>query len=155
MNTITSDLQNGDTSSSVKAEASSAISIKTLGPTIHVHWADDPERTTRLGGLVHFVQFLHSTGLFDQFVQRCPLRYDSNNALKKLDVLTTIVLSILCGHFRYAHISAIRSELLSARLFGASCLPSEDSIRRAIAECLRSTRGRSGYSTVSIKSALR
>jgi hypothetical protein len=43
-------------------------------------------------------------------VQDCPLVYRSPNAPQKGDVLGTIPLSVLAGHWRYAHINAIRGD---------------------------------------------
>ncbi len=55
-----------------------------------------------------FIEFLKTSGLFDEWVEDCPLRYTSPNAPQKRDVLGTILLSVLAGHWRYAHISALR-----------------------------------------------
>ena len=61
-----------------------------------------------LGQLPFFVDFLKKGGLFDAFVADCPLRYASPNAPKRRDVLGTVMLCILAGHKRYAHIAALR-----------------------------------------------
>jgi hypothetical protein len=60
-----------------------------------------------MGGLAYFVQYLDTTGLFEHLVQKCPLSYQSNNAPKKRDLLGTMLLSVLSGQTRYAHISAL------------------------------------------------
>jgi hypothetical protein len=47
-------------------------------------------------------------------------------------VLATLLLSILAGHQRYAHISAIRQDGIHPELLGVSKLVSEDAARRAL-----------------------
>ncbi len=60
------------------------------------------------------------------------MSYGSNNASKKRDVLGTILLSILSGHTRYAHMSSLGGSDLDARTLQMSKIPSEDSIRSAL-----------------------
>jgi len=79
-----------------------------------------------------FIEFLKSSGLFDKFVEDCPLSYTSANAPEKRDVLGTLVLSVLAGHWRYAHISAIRADGVNPRLLAMTKVASEDSVRRAL-----------------------
>jgi hypothetical protein len=50
----------------------------------------------------------------------------------KRDVLGTAVLSILCGHQRYAHINAVRGDTINAALLGMEKVVSEDSVRRML-----------------------
>ena len=40
----------------------------------------------------------------------CPLAYTSPNAPEKRDVLGTTMFSVLAGHKRYAHITALRGD---------------------------------------------
>ena len=56
--------------------------------------------------------------MFDNWVAACPLHYTSPNAPKKRDVLGTMVLSILAGHWRYAHITAVRGDGVNPGLLG-------------------------------------
>ena len=80
-----------------------------------------------------FIEFLKTSGLFDRWVvDECPLEYTSPNAPKKRDVLGTILLSVLSGHWRYAHISAIRGDGVNPELLGMRNVASEDSVRRAL-----------------------
>lgn len=60
-----------------------------------------------------------------------PLAYTSNNAPTDRDVLGTLILSVLMGQKRYAHINALRNDSVSPELFGISKVVSEDSVRRA------------------------
>ncbi|MCP3881030.1 MAG: transposase, partial [Sulfitobacter sp.] len=76
-----------------------------------------------------FTEYLKVSGLFDPWVEDCPLAWTSPNAPKKRDVLGTAVLSILSGHRRYAHISGLRGEDINAKLLGMSKVVSEDSVR--------------------------
>ncbi len=65
---------------------------------------------TPLGQLPFFVEFLNVSGVFDTWVSDCPLFYTSNNASDKREVLATLLLSILAGHHRDAHITAMRND---------------------------------------------
>src|SRR5437667_3859247 len=56
----------------------------------------------------------------------------SGNAPEKRDVLGTILLSVLCGHWRYAHINALRGDGINPELLGMTRVASEDSVRRGI-----------------------
>jgi hypothetical protein len=71
---------------------------------------------TRLGGLAYFTEFLELTGLFDDLVFECPLTYTSNNAPNKRDVLGVLLLSVLSGQTRYAHMSSLSGGRVDADL---------------------------------------
>ncbi len=49
-----------------------------------------------------------------------------------VDVLGAATLSILCGHWRSAHINAARGDTLNPPLLGLSGTVSEDVVRRAM-----------------------
>ena len=85
-----------------------------------------------LGLMPFFIEFLKTSGLFDKWVEECPLHYTSANAPKKRDVLGTMLLSVLAGHWRYAHISAIRGDGVNPGLLGMTKVVSEDSVRRGM-----------------------
>jgi len=107
------------------------LAVETFGGRVHVEW--DPEAAvTPLGQLAFFVEYLKQGGLFDPFVADCPLSYSSPNAPTKRDVLGTIVLSILAGHWRYAHITCLRSDGVSPGLLGMEKVVSEESVRRGL-----------------------
>jgi len=53
--------------------------------------------------LTFFAEYLETTGVYDSWVNNCPLYYRSANASGKRDVLGTWLLAILAGHKRYAH----------------------------------------------------
>lgn len=65
-------------------------------------------------------------------VDGCPLRYSSPNASRTRDVLGTLMLGILAGSKRYAHIAGVRGDGVAAQALGLRGLVSEDSIRRAL-----------------------
>src|SRR5664279_462859 len=111
--------------------AESVISLDTFAGKVHVKWA--PEATvSSLGLMPFFIEFLKTSGLFDQWVEDCPLQYSSGNAPAKRDVLGTLVLSVLAGHWRYAHINAIRADGINPELLGMRGVASEDSVRRGM-----------------------
>lgn len=115
------------------AAVSGPVAVDTFAGRIHVEW-DPQAAVTPLGQLPFFTEFLKVSGLFDPWVQECPFAWTSPNAPKKRDVLGTAVLSILAGHQRYAHISALRGDGINPRLLGMSKVVSEDSVRRSFAQ---------------------
>ena len=70
--------------------------------------------------------------MFDRWVDACPLRYSSPNASRLRDVLGTLMLGILAGSKRYAHIAGVRGDAVAAQALGLKGLVSEDSVRRAL-----------------------
>ena len=108
-----------------------ALSLDTFAGKIQLRWAPDAG-VSSLGQMPFFIEFLKTTGLFDDWVQDCPLQYTSPNAPQKRDVLGTIRLSVLAGHWRYAHLSALRGDGVNPELLGMTKVASEDSVRRAL-----------------------
>ena len=106
-------------------------SLDTFAGKIHVKWR--PEATvSSLGLMPFFIEFLKTSGLFDKWVEDCPLRYSSGNAPEKRNVLGTLLLAVLAGHWRYAHINAIRGDGINPELLGMTAVASEDSVRRGM-----------------------
>ena len=103
----------------------------TFGGRVHVEWADDAAATS-LGQLPFFIEYLKQGGLFDSWVADCPLHYTSPNAPLKRDVLGTVLLSVLSGHRRYAHITALRCDTVNPPLLGMGRVASEDAVRRGL-----------------------
>jgi hypothetical protein len=85
-----------------------------------------------LGALVFFAQFLATSGGFEALVADTPLSYESNRAHAPRDVLGTLLLGILAGHYRYAHLAALRCDALAPSLLGLAAIVSEDCVRRAL-----------------------
>jgi hypothetical protein len=99
-----------------RASAGSVVA-DTFGGRIHVEW-DASATVTPLGQLPFFIEYLKQGGLFDGFVADCPLHYTSPNAPTKRDVLGTVLLSVLAGHWRYAHMTALRCDPVNPPLLG-------------------------------------
>ena len=87
---------------------------------------------TPLGHLAFFAEYLKASGRFDALVADSPLYYTSPNAPRKRDVLGTVLLSILAGHRRYAHITALRGDTVNAALLRMGRVVSEDAVRRGL-----------------------
>jgi len=85
---------------------------------------------TASGSMVYFSQFLSNSGILDNFFRGIPIVYKSNNASSSRDVMGTMVLSIVNGQTRYAHINAIRNDGVGPELLGMKKIVSEDSVRR-------------------------
>jgi len=112
------------------SQPDSSVKLDTFDGLLHVEW-EPQAAVTALGQLPFFVEFLKTAELLEPWVEECPLKYRSPNAPSKRDVLGTILLSVLAGHWRYAHISAIRADGVNPALLGMSKVASEDSVRRA------------------------
>ena len=109
------------------------LDADTFGGRVHVEW-DPTAAATPLGQLPFFIEFLKLGGLFDPWVAACPLTLTSPNAPGKRDILGTLLLAVLAGHQRYAHITALRGDTVNAALLGMDRVMSEDSVRRALAK---------------------
>ena len=121
----------GEVDTSGNLPPAAATSLDTFAGKVHVKWMPGAA-VSSLGQMPFFIEFLKVSGLFDQWVEDCPLSYTSNNAPLKRDVLGTLVLSVLSGHWRYAHISAIRGDGINPELLGMTRVASEDSVRGAM-----------------------
>lgn len=104
--------------------------LDTYAGAVHVKW-DEEAAVTPHGQMAFFTEFLKTAGLWDAFVKDCPVIWGSPNAPGKADVLGTILLSVLAGHRRYAHMTALRFDGVNPQLLGMSKVCSEDSVRRA------------------------
>ena len=99
----------GDGPSAARDVAREAVKVDTFSGTVHVEW-DPDAAATALGHLAFFAEYLKVSGRFDALVADCPLHYTSPNAPSKRDILGTLMLSILAGQRRYAHITALRGD---------------------------------------------
>ncbi len=88
-----------------------SFSIETPGGRLHIRW-DSEARATPNAQLAFFAEFLSTTGVYESWIDSCPLRYatSSGGDQHKRDVLGTWFLSILAGHHRYSHITALRGD---------------------------------------------
>ncbi len=121
----------GERSASVMPASETTTSVDTFAGKIQVRFVPDAA-VSSLGLMAFFIEFLKSSGRFDEWVEQCPLQYSSPNAPRKRDVLGTVLLAVLAGHWRYAHINAIRGDGVNPELLGMSKVCSEDSVRRAL-----------------------
>jgi hypothetical protein len=105
--------------------------VDTYAGPVQVEW-DPDAAVTPLGHLAFFAEYLKLSGRFDALVADCPLVYLNSNAPSKRDVLGTAVPSILAGHWRYAHITALRGDKVNPPLLGITRVMSEDAVRRGL-----------------------
>ena len=112
-------------------EALVALGVEAIGGRVQVRW-NQREAATPFGQMAYFAEFLNLTGLYQRWIESCPLRFASPNGSKIADVLGTLFLSVLSGHWRYAHIAALRADAVSATVLGMSTVVSEDTVRRAL-----------------------
>jgi len=109
----------------------SCAGVQTVGGRVQVRWESE-SAATPMGQLAYFVEFLTLTGLWSRWQDGFPLSYISPNAPTKADVLGTWMLSILSGHKRYSHVTAIRCDGVNPGLLGMNKVISEDALRRAL-----------------------
>ena len=109
------------------------VAAETFAGRVHLEW-EPAAAVTTMGQLAFFIEYLKQSGLFDGWVAGCPLRLTSPNAPGKREVLGTVLLSVLAGHWRYAHITALRADAVNAPLLGMKKVVSEDSVRRALSK---------------------
>lgn len=114
-----------------EAVAEAMTWVDTAGGRIHVRW-NDKAALTPFGQMAFFIEFLNLTGLLQAWIDDCPLTYLSPNAPTKRDLLGTWLLSILAGHRRYAHVTAIRGDGVNPGLLGMVKVVSEDALRRGL-----------------------
>src|SRR5215471_164082 len=115
----------------VESRSAGLVVADTFSGRIHVEW-DSTATVTPLGQLPFFIEYLKQGSLFDGWVADCPLHYTSPNAPAKRDVLGTVMLSVLAGHWRYAHMTALRCDPVNPPLLGMKEVVSEDAVRRGL-----------------------
>lgn len=112
-------------------EVAQAIGVETMKGRIQVKW-DTSASATPFGQMAFFIEFLKLTGLYERWIEDCPLRYAGPNGSATADILGTWFLSILSGHRRYAHITALRADGVLPELLGMNRIVSEDTVRRGL-----------------------
>ena len=108
------------------------VTVDSWAGQITVEW-DPNAPLTPLGQASFFIEFLKVAGVFDGLVADCPLARTSPNAPSNRDVIGTIVLSVLAGHKRYAHVTTLRADGVLPELLGIDRILSEDAVRRGLA----------------------
>jgi hypothetical protein len=109
----------------------SCTGVQTVAGRVQVRWESE-SAATPMGQLAYFIEFLTLTGLWSRWQESCPLVYASPNAPSKAEVLGTWLLSILSGHKRYTHVTAIRCDGVNPGLLGMDKVISEDALRGAL-----------------------
>ena len=107
------------------------VTVDSWAGQIRVEWDPDAPLTP-LGQASFFIEFLKVAGVFDALVADCPLSRTSPNAPTNRDVLGTVLLSVLAGHKRYAHVTTLRADGVLPELLGIDRILSEDAVRRAL-----------------------
>lgn len=105
--------------------------VDTPGGRYYAEW-DTQAPTTREGQLIFFLQFLQAGGRWEHLMERCPLHYTGNRGSGALNVMGTVFMSVLCGHWRYAHINSVRGDGINPSLLGMDHTVSEDTVRAAL-----------------------
>jgi hypothetical protein len=75
---------------------------------------------TRRVQLIFFFQFLKAGGRWEEFLRECPLHYTGNRGSCALNIMGTVLLSVLAGHKRYACGNRLRGDGINPDLFGMS-----------------------------------
>src|ERR1700682_2253327 len=110
-----------------------AATADTFAGRVRVEW-DSGGLVTPLGQLPFFIEYLKQAGLFAGWVADCPVTFSSPTAPSKRDLLGTVLLSVLSGHYRYAHITTLRCDAVNPPLLGMKKVMSEDAVRRGLAK---------------------
>ena len=108
-----------------------ATTLDTFGGPVKVEWGG-ASALTALGQMPFFIEFLKVSGRFEAWIADCPLERSSPNASLVRDLLGTTMLSMLSGHKRYAHITALRSDPVLPELLGMTKIVSEDAVRNGL-----------------------
>ena len=105
--------------------------VDTPGGRYYAEW-DTQAPVTREGQLIFFFQFLHAGGRWKEFLSNCPLSYTGNRGSGAAKVMGSVLLSVLSGHWRYAHINGVRGDGINPGLLGIPGTVSEDAVRLAM-----------------------
>ena len=108
-----------------------ATTLDTFAGPVKVEWGT-ASALTPLGHVPFFIEFLKVSGRFDGWIGDCPLERTSPNASLVRDLLGTTMLSMLSGHKRYAHITALRSDPVLPEMLGMTKIVSEDAVRNGL-----------------------
>src|SRR2546429_1634557 len=112
-----------------------SVIADTFAGRVHVEWErGEGAAMTPLGQLPFFIESLTQGGLVGGWVAGCPLALTSPNAPSNRDILGTVMLSVLAGHRRYAHITTLRCDPVNPPLLGMTKVVSEDAVRRALSK---------------------
>ena len=105
--------------------------VDTPGGRFYAEW-DTEAPVTREGQLIFFFQFLQAGRRWQELLEKCPLSYTGNRGSGAAKVMGTVLLSVLSGHWRYAHINGVRGDGINPGLLGIGGTVSEDAVRLAM-----------------------
>lgn len=129
------------------------VVVQTPNGPVTVVW--EPGTAVSSHGLaVFFIEFLHTSGLWAAFRDRCPLVRTSPNAPDVATVCGSLLLSVLCGGNRYRHIDHIRGDGVTPELLGMERILSADALRRAVQAIAADARGQAWVSDLLLESLL-
>jgi hypothetical protein len=112
-----------------------SVIADTFAGRVHVEWqTGERAAMTPLGQLPFFVEYLKQGGLFDGWVAGCPLSLTSPKCAVEAGHTGTVMLSVLAGHRRYAHITTLRCDPVNPPLLRMNKVVSEDAVRRALSK---------------------
>ena len=109
------------------------VTVSTPHGPLTIAWEEGTSVSAH-GLAVFFIQFLHESGLWEAFCQRCPLARTSPNAPDIATTLGSILLTILSGANRYRHVESIRGDTVLPEWLGMDRILSCDAILRAVKE---------------------
>lgn len=66
--------------------------------------------------MIFFFQFLQAGGRWEEFLRECPLLYPGNRGSGAPNVMGTVLLSVLSGHWLYARINVLCGDGISPGL---------------------------------------
>lgn len=98
----------------------SCSGMQTMAGRVQARW-ESASAAMPMGQLAYFIEFLNLTGLWSRWLEGCPLTYSCPNAPTKAEVLGTWLLSMLAGHCRYSHVTAIRCDGINPTSASSSC----------------------------------
>lgn len=89
------------------------------------------------GGLLPFFRFADKAGFSTALEAALPASRRSNNQVQPIDVVRTLMTTVLIGGSRFAHVERVRHDEVIRRITGADRLGGADSIRRYFADFTR------------------
>src|SRR5580698_2764940 len=99
----------GEVEIAAKQAAETVTSLDTFAGKIHVKWS--PEATvSSLGLMPFFIEFLKTSGLFDKWVEECPLTTPVGMLPRSGMCWEPWFCRCWPAIWRYAHVSAIRAD---------------------------------------------
>jgi len=130
-----------------------SVQLQTPNGPVTVSW--EPGTATSVHGLaVFFIEFLHLSGLWSAWCDRCPLRRTSPNAPDVATVVGSLLLAVLSGGNRYRHIDALRGDGVMPELLGMDRVLSTDALRRAVEAIAEDPAGQSWVSDMLLETLL-